>query len=86
MINFADSPWQFQNCTGKVAPERRRVDRYATFSFSTPATSLILLDSRMPAPSLSEIRPRSNFQWAGRDRVKPLFWVMKTRACRGDTL
>jgi hypothetical protein len=65
VINCADSPWQFQNRSGKVAPERRRHDRYATITFSTPATSLILLDSRMPAPSLSEIRPRSNFQWAG---------------------
>jgi N6-adenosine-specific RNA methylase IME4 len=27
---LADPPWQFQNSTGKVAPEHRRLSRYAT--------------------------------------------------------
>ncbi|WP_081860185.1 MT-A70 family methyltransferase [Microbacterium sp. Cr-K29] len=27
---YADPPWQFQNRTGKVAPEHRRLDRYST--------------------------------------------------------
>jgi N6-adenosine-specific RNA methylase IME4 len=27
---LADPPWQFQNRTGKVAPEHRRLNRYAT--------------------------------------------------------
>jgi N6-adenosine-specific RNA methylase IME4 len=31
---LADPPWQFQNKTGKVAPEHRRLSRYATL---TPA-------------------------------------------------
>jgi hypothetical protein len=26
---LADPPWQFQNKTGKVAPEHRRLSRYA---------------------------------------------------------
>ena len=30
---LADPPWQFQNRTGKVAPEHRRLNRYATMSF-----------------------------------------------------
>ncbi len=29
---LADPPWQFQNRTGKVAPEHRRLSRYATMS------------------------------------------------------
>jgi N6-adenosine-specific RNA methylase IME4 len=29
---LADPPWQFQNKTGKVAPEHRRLSRYATMS------------------------------------------------------
>jgi N6-adenosine-specific RNA methylase IME4 len=29
---LADPPWQFQNKTGKVAPEHRRLSRYATLS------------------------------------------------------
>jgi N6-adenosine-specific RNA methylase IME4 len=29
---LADPPWQFQNRTGKVAPEHRRLSRYATLS------------------------------------------------------
>ena len=29
---LADPPWQFQNRTGKVAPEHRRLNRYSTMS------------------------------------------------------
>ncbi len=29
---LADPPWQFQNKTGKVAPEHRRLSRYATMT------------------------------------------------------
>lgn len=30
---LADPPWRFQNKTGKVAPEHRRLGRYSTMSF-----------------------------------------------------
>ncbi|HTV34575.1 MAG TPA: MT-A70 family methyltransferase [Methylocella sp.] len=30
---LADPPWRFQNMTGKVAPEHRRLSRYATLAF-----------------------------------------------------
>jgi N6-adenosine-specific RNA methylase IME4 len=30
---LADPPWQFQNRTGKVAPEHRRLSRYETMTF-----------------------------------------------------
>lgn len=29
---FADPPWQFQNRTGKVAPEHKRLSRYGTMT------------------------------------------------------
>ena len=29
---YADPPWQFQNRTGKVAPEHKRLNRYSTMS------------------------------------------------------
>jgi len=29
----ADPPWQFQNRTGKIAPEHKRLSRYSTMSF-----------------------------------------------------
>ena len=29
---YADPPWQFQNRTGKVAPEHKRLKRYETMS------------------------------------------------------
>lgn len=32
---YADPPWQFQNRTGKVAPEHRRLDRYSTMSLQS---------------------------------------------------
>jgi N6-adenosine-specific RNA methylase IME4 len=31
---LADPPWRFQNRTGKVAPEHRRLSRYGTMSFA----------------------------------------------------
>ena len=31
---LADPPWQFQNKTGKVAPEHKRLSRYGTMTFS----------------------------------------------------
>ena len=32
---LADPPWQFQNKTGKVAPEHRRLNRYGTMNLAT---------------------------------------------------
>lgn len=29
---YADPPWQFQNRTGKVAPEHKRLNRYETMT------------------------------------------------------
>lgn len=34
---LADPPWRFQNKTGKVAPEHRRLTRYETMSFDAIA-------------------------------------------------
>ena len=31
---YADPPWQFQNRPGKVAPEHKRLNRYATMSIA----------------------------------------------------
>ena len=31
-IIYADPPWQFQNRTGKMAPEHKRLHRYATMT------------------------------------------------------
>lgn len=31
---LADPPWRFQNSTGKVAPEHKRLSRYGTMSFA----------------------------------------------------
>jgi N6-adenosine-specific RNA methylase IME4 len=35
---LADPPWRFTNRTGKVAPEHRRLDRYATMTLDEIAT------------------------------------------------
>lgn len=32
---YADPPWQFQNRTGKVAPEHKRLNRYATMDLES---------------------------------------------------
>ena len=31
---LADPPWQFQNRTGKMAPEHKRLSRYATLTLA----------------------------------------------------
>ena len=31
---YADPPWQFQNRTGKVAPEHKRLTRYETMTIT----------------------------------------------------
>ena len=31
---YADPPWQFQNRTGKVAPEHKRLNRYGTMTLN----------------------------------------------------
>lgn len=42
---LADPPWQFQNRTGKVAPEHKRLNRYGTMKLeeimALPVTSLV---------------------------------------------
>lgn len=35
---LADPPWRFQNRTGKVAPEHRRLDRYSTLDLEAIST------------------------------------------------
>jgi N6-adenosine-specific RNA methylase IME4 len=42
---LADPPWQFQNKTGKVAPEHRRLSRYATMTLAEICA--------LPVPALS---------------------------------
>lgn len=48
---LADPPWQFQNKTGKVAPEHRRLSRYPTLSFDQIA-ALPLADVTQPTAHL----------------------------------
>lgn len=42
---LADPPWRFQNSTGKVAPEHRRLNRYGTLSLDEikglPVTNIV---------------------------------------------
>jgi N6-adenosine-specific RNA methylase IME4 len=42
---LADPPWRFQNSTGKIAPEHRRLSRYGTLSLeeikSLPVTNIV---------------------------------------------
>ena len=48
---LADPPWQFQNRTGKVAPEHRRLSRYATMTLEDimdlPVAQLALPQSHL---------------------------------------
>lgn len=48
---YADPPWQFQNRTGKVAPEHRRLDRYSTMTLDAikalPVADHVAKDSHL---------------------------------------
>ena len=45
---LADPPWRFQNRTGKMAPEHKRLSRYPTLSLDEIKRSLfILLQTRI---------------------------------------
>lgn len=48
---LADPPWQFQNKTGKIAPEHKRLRRYSTLSFQDilelPVAQLALPQSHL---------------------------------------
>ena len=46
---LADPPWQFQNRTGKMAPEHRRLNRYATLSLDEIAAMPVAELTREPA-------------------------------------
>jgi len=48
---LADPPWRFQNKTGKVAPEHRRLSRYGTLALdeikSLPVSQIVTLTSHL---------------------------------------
>lgn len=48
---LADPPWRFSNRTGKVAPEHRRLDRYATMDLESiialPVASAVARDAHL---------------------------------------
>lgn len=48
---LADPPWRFSNRTGKVAPEHRRLDRYATMDLESikglPVSSVVAKDAHL---------------------------------------
>lgn len=46
---LADPPWQFKNRTGKVAPEHRRLSRYATLSLQEIKEIPVWLVSKEPS-------------------------------------
>ena len=48
---LADPPWQFVNRTGKMAPEHRRLGRYATLPLSA-ITSLPIAELLQPTAHL----------------------------------
>ncbi len=68
---LADPPWQFQNRTGKVAPEHRRLHRYGTMS----------LDDIKQLPVASLAAPRSHlYLWVPNALV---LWGLEVMAAWG---
>ena len=46
---LADPPWRFQNRTGKMAPEHKRLRRYATMSFKEIAALPVARHAETPS-------------------------------------
>jgi N6-adenosine-specific RNA methylase IME4 len=66
---LADPPWQFTNKTGKVAPEHRRLSRYATLS----------LDDIMALPVAQVTREKAHlYLWCPNALLPEGLAVMKT--------
>ena len=47
---LADPPWQFQNRTGKVAPEHRRLSRYGTLTHEEICNLPMHMLTKVPSP------------------------------------
>ncbi|HWL39173.1 MAG TPA: MT-A70 family methyltransferase [Gemmatimonadaceae bacterium] len=65
---LADPPWRFQNRTGKMAPEHRRLSRYGTMSFT----------DIMELPVAQIVRPRAHlYLWVPNALIVEGFEVMR---------
>lgn len=65
---LADPPWRFSNRTGKMAPEHRRLSRYATMT----------LDEIMELPVAHIVRPQSHlYLWVPNALVQEGLEVMR---------
>lgn len=65
---LADPPWRFDNATGKVAPEHRRLRRYATMD----------VDSICAMPVASHAAPTSHlYLWVPNALIRDGFRVME---------
>jgi N6-adenosine-specific RNA methylase IME4 len=65
---LADPPWRFQNRTGKMAPEHRRLSRYGTMS----------LADIMELPVAQIVRPRAHlYLWVPNALIVDGFEVMR---------
>jgi N6-adenosine-specific RNA methylase IME4 len=65
---LADPPWRFQNRTGKMAPEHRRLRRYETMSLDEIAN--------MPVRKLST-NPSHLYLWCPNALLQDGLWVMQ---------
>ena len=46
---LADPPWQFQNRTGKIAPEHKRLSRYSTMTHEEICSLPVAVLAKEPA-------------------------------------
>ena len=46
---LVDPPWRFQNRTGKMAPEHKRLHRYQTMSFNEIAALPVAAHAKTPS-------------------------------------
>jgi N6-adenosine-specific RNA methylase IME4 len=60
---LADPPWRFQNKTGKVAPEHRRLSRYATLTLDKIC---VLPMAKIAAPTAPVVSERTVARWTPR--------------------
>ena len=72
---LADPPWQFQNRTGKMAPEHKRLNRYATMTLDD-----ILA---LPVASIDAYPSLSRWTKSGPGEVRASDYALMSRAMEG---
>ena len=75
---YADPPWRFQNRTGKVAPEHKRLNRYETMELEDIMALPVAQVAAENAPEFYGVTAKWTFngKWDPEQRIRDLWNVL----------